>query len=132
MNTNPRNSAKQPRVFLAGLLLLTSQQVFSLDAGVTDCDTLAANPYDTNKLSVGVKNNQIDTTLAVPACQTAVSNNPSSARLQYQYGRALDAKGDFVLAFTWYSKAAEQNYAPAQDGLGILYYYGDGTEKKLG
>lgn len=131
MNQNKRNSHQYTSVLFAGLFLVASSWAYAIDTGVTQCDTLAGNPNDPNKVAEGVAYNKINTTLAVPACLDAVTNNPTNPRLQYEYGRALDANKDYSAAFTWYSKAVDQNYAPAQDALGTLYYYGDGVEKNL-
>ena len=36
---------------------------------------------------------------------------------------------DQVEAVKWFRKAAEQNYAPAQNNLGVCFYNGDGVAK---
>ena len=38
-------------------------------------------------------------------------------------------EGRYTLALRWYNEAAEQGYAPAMDGLGIMYSTGKGVEK---
>jgi hypothetical protein len=40
-------------------------------------------------------------------------------------------KKDLATAVEWFTKAAEQGYAPAQNSLGFCYEYGDGVEKDL-
>lgn len=45
----------------------------------------------------------------------------------YEYGRGVEINE--VVAFEWYSKSAEQNYATGQAYLGECYEYGVGVEK---
>ncbi len=42
-------------------------------------------------------------------------------------GDISDLTKDYKQAIKWYSKAAEQGYAPAQYNLGIMYREGEGT-----
>ena len=56
------------------------------------------------------------------------------AQSQYGLGRAFDDGGlgvakDYVEAVKWYRKAAEQNYALAQNKLAGCYYKGEGVAK---
>ena len=46
-----------------------------------------------------------------------------------EYSDAIDAslRGDDTTAIILYTKAAEQGNAKAQNDLGAIYYYGDGT-----
>jgi hypothetical protein len=44
-------------------------------------------------------------------------------------GEAAYKLGNMVEAASWYRKAAEQGYAPAQSGLGILYDLGQGVSQ---
>ena len=45
----------------------------------------------------------------------------------YQYGAGVPQ--DYATAAARYRKAAEQGYAPAQAGLGVLYFNGQGVRK---
>ncbi|MFQ2037343.1 tetratricopeptide repeat protein [Aeromonas veronii] len=46
---------------------------------------------------------------------------------KYKYGRGVEKS--YKNAFTWFSKAAEQEYAFAQNSLGIMYDNGEGVER---
>lgn len=99
---------------------------------VSACDILAGSPNDRNKVADGVIIRLIDTQLAEPACEAALVKEPTNSRLQFQYGRVFEAKKDYASAFIWYSKAAEQNYAPAQFNLGLMYEMGDWVNRDYG
>lgn len=116
---------------LTVVLSLHCLPLFAAGAPQTPCDILAANPSDPNKVAEGVNFEKINSEVAVIACKGATDTYPADARLQYQYGRALDAKEDFAGALTWYGKAKDQNYAPAFEAISALYYYGLGVAKNL-
>ena len=45
----------------------------------------------------------------------------------------VDGQGvpqDYEQAFKWYTKAAEQGYAQAQNNLGVCYQGGKGVDRK--
>ena len=99
------------------------------------CDLLAASPKDSNKPNnvSGVTIKDIDYRSAIPACQTAVDNFPSSSRLKLQLARALEASGsveNYKLAVEWYIKAAEEGNATAQYNLALEYEAGRGGLQK--
>ena len=45
----------------------------------------------------------------------------------YEDGRGV--KQDYFKAFEWWQKAAEQENALAQSGLGVMYQYGQGVRQ---
>jgi hypothetical protein len=45
------------------------------------------------------------------------------------YQQGLGTAKDSAQAFAWYSKAAQQGIAPAEDNLGLMYCKGLGTER---
>jgi hypothetical protein len=94
---------------------------------VSDCDRLAAHPLDPQRTHAGLVLDQIDAPAAMSACRRAVEANPDNARLQYQYGRSLHKGQSYVAARMWYRKAADQDYAPAQYNLGVMYESGLGV-----
>src|SRR5690606_27503971 len=49
----------------------------------------------------------------------------------YMYANALGTETNYVEAAKWYTKAANQGSAAAQNNLGILYQNGQGVEKDL-
>lgn len=89
--------------------------------GVRECDKLAADPYDPQKLASGIDFEKEDVDLdvfdrALDACIAAVENDPDDARQQFQLGRLLWYAGDQEMAGEYINLAAAANYAPA------LYY----------
>lgn len=62
--------------------------------GVTDCDTLAANPNDQRRVSAGVKYADLkrNTSAAIEACDRALAAGPREQRFLYQKARALYAE----------------------------------------
>ena len=87
------------------------------------CDTLAANPNDTQAVSEGIRTSiylavsQEYKEAAVRACQHAIEQYPDEARFQYQYGRML-LQSDQGRAMEWMERAADQNYLAAQYTVG--------------
>ncbi|MCA1416018.1 hypothetical protein I6F30_33570 [Bradyrhizobium sp. NBAIM20] len=65
-------------------------------AGLSECDTLAANPTDPRRISNGVSFPELraNARAAVDACERAVAANPNELRLRYQWARALQATND--------------------------------------
>jgi TPR repeat protein len=99
------------------------------EAPVTDCDKYAASDNDPQRKETGVPLGKINPDLAVPACEAAVRQYPNSTRLSLQLGRAYQKANYFTAAVGQYRKAAEQNYAPAQNNLGASYENGRGVPK---
>ena len=96
---------------------------------VTVCDTLAAHPEDSERITPGVSWNDLNADMAIDACRSGLESDPNSVRLQYQYGRSLHKKGRHVEAMKWYRKVALQRYASAQFALGYMYANGNGVKK---
>lgn len=92
----------------------------------TDCDRLAASPFDPQRTHDGVAFDQVDAVAAINACRRAVEADPDNARLQYQYGRSLTKGQNHPEALAWNRKAADQGYAAAQYNLGVMYSEGMG------
>ncbi|MCH7701680.1 MAG: SEL1-like repeat protein [Planctomycetes bacterium] len=90
---------------------------------LTECDRLAASPFDPGRKANGVEFKDIDAAAAIEACRQAVRLN-ASPRLQYQYCRSLLKDEQHNEAVKWLHKAAEQGYAAAQNGLGVVYAMG--------
>ena len=99
------------------------------EAPVTDCDKYAASDNDPQRKETGVPLGKINPDLAVPACETAVRQYPNSTRVSLQLGRAYQKANYFTAAVGQYRRAAEQNYAPAQNNLGASYENGRGVPK---
>ena len=86
--------------------------------GIRQCDRLAGDAEDPNKLVTGMDFN--DEALdprefdrALDACIAAVENAPSDPRQQYQLGRVLMFAGDDENARDYIELSAQQSYAAA-------------------
>jgi len=60
----------------------------------------------------------------MPYLQKAVAANfiPAFFEMGYMYDAGLNTKIDYAQAANWYGKAAAEDYPPAQNNLGSLYY----------
>jgi TPR repeat protein len=96
---------------------------------VTECDRLAANPLDPQRLTgvEGVALEHIDIVPALAACNDAVSKYPDVARFMYQSGRVAHAQQDYAAARRWFEKAAAAGEAGGMTDLGFLYANGHGV-----
>jgi TonB family protein len=122
------------RVFLA---LLTSLVLFSgasraQDTTARACDLAAASPEDQTRPAniAGIRVDQIDPGVAMPACEAALAADPQKPRLLFQMGRVFEAERDDAQARIYYEKAAAYSYAAAQNSLGALYLDGRGGLSK--
>lgn len=86
--------------------------------GLRECDKLAADIHDPQKLAEGIDFQQgnvdpyhIDR--AIDACIAAVENSPNDARQQFQLGQLLWQVGDIDSAKEYLSMAAKNSYAAA-------------------
>jgi TPR repeat protein len=110
------------------LALSVSSALSAADQPITDCDRLAAHPWDPQKSSEGVFWNMMRTEQAVEACNAAVGRDPS-ARNMYQYGRALAKSKQYEAAAFWYRRAGNLGYAQAQFAMGDAYEFGEGVPR---
>jgi uncharacterized protein len=105
----------------------------SPDRDVSECDRLAAHPYD--NLPPGIKGvfaNHINATQAVPACRAALALRPDDPRIAYQLGRALlSARGanDKAEGLRLIRRSAEAGHPAAMSTLGAIYEKGFGVPK---
>jgi hypothetical protein len=95
---------------------------------VTDCDRLAAMPYDTGHRPnlPGVEIGKIDIAAASAACGDAIRLYPEIARFTFEAGRVATARKDFAEARRLYEKAAAAGYAMAMNNIGGIYEGGEG------
>lgn len=116
---------------LLSFLLITG--VFMLGASfarpvaaqaVTDCDRLAADPADRQKITRGASNEDLFSDAALAACADAVSQNADSMRLAYQYGRVLVLRNKAKQGVPHLTRAAEAGYLAAQLVLASGYASG--------
>jgi len=96
---------------------------------VTDCDRLAAMPYDTGHASdlAGVEQAGINISLATAACNEAMQRYPEVARFVFEAGRVANARKDFAEARRLYDRAAAAGYPMALNNIGGMYEGGDGV-----
>jgi TPR repeat protein len=87
---------------------------------ITDCDRLAANPPDPDRIVPGVPREQVDLPRAIDACRAAVAAHPDTARLSYQLGRCLFYAGQTTEALASFRQAASLGYRQAHFILGLI------------
>lgn len=117
-------------IFVA-VVSLWSHALFAAGSDVTECDLLASKYNDPEKVADGVATQDLDVELALTACEQALTDDPNNPRLQFEYGRVFFIKMDDALAYSWFLKAANQNYAAAQGYLGEMYEFGYGVKADL-
>ena len=85
-----------------------------------DCDRLAANPPDPDRVTVGVERPDVDLPKAIAACKAAVAAHPDVPRFSYQLGRVLFYDNQVDPALKSFNRAAELNYRQAKFMVGML------------
>ena len=118
---------KSCRSLICALPLLLSTSAFAQDAPLTECDTYAASDMYPQRKTVGIAFDKVNPKLAVPACEAAVREYPTSNRFAYQLGRAYEKANNFEFAVPQYRKAADQGLSLAQHNLGNMYAKGQGV-----
>jgi TPR repeat protein len=95
----------------------------------TDCDRLAAMPFDTGHPPSlrGVDYEKIDVAAATPACNDAMQRYPDVMRFVLEAGRVAGAHKNYAEARRLYDQAAAAGYAMAMNNIGALYEGGSGT-----
>jgi uncharacterized caspase-like protein len=90
---------------------------------VTDCDRLAAMPYDTGHPSsiAGLEVDRINVAAANAACNDAMQRYPDVTRFVFEAGRVATARKDYAEARRLYDQAAAAGYAMAMNNIGALY-----------
>jgi TPR repeat protein len=92
-----------------------------------ECDALAGNPLDPQRVGAGVPTFAINAIPAINACREAVRLYANEARFQFQLGRAYRQARQYEEALRLYTAAAEKGYAGAQNSLGVMYARGEGV-----
>ena len=98
---------------------------------VTDCDRLAAMPYDTGHAPElpGLEVDRINVAAATIACNDAMQRYPDVARFVFEAGRIATARKNFAEARRLYDKAASLGYGMAFNNIGASYEAGYGVRK---
>lgn len=93
------------------------------------CDTLATYDEKTGRANHNEESSwkDVEAQTIISACKQAVSFYPDDIRYVYQLAKAYDDDEDYAQAVIYYSQAAKQGYAPAQQNLGNLYRMGRGV-----
>ena len=96
---------------------------------VTDCDRLAAMPYDSGHAAslAGVDIDKINVAAATLACNDAIARYPEVTRFVFEAGRVATARKDHAEARRLYDKAAAEGYAMAMNNIGAIYEGGEGV-----
>ncbi len=105
------------RILLVILVLIS---VATVRAEVTECDRLAANPNDPDRVTEGVPRSQVNVEAAVAACESAHAEDSTNARFAYQLGRVYFYKGDTQGALKYMEVSANQGYRQAEFVMGAL------------
>ncbi len=109
-------------ILVAGTALLSASSP-AVRAQSPDQAAAACNSY----AAAAIPLEQVDPSLAIPACATALQSYPNSPALMYQLGRGYQKTNNLGPVVTLYKKAADLGYAPAQNSLGSLYLNGEGV-----
>jgi len=98
---------------------------------ITECDRLAAMPYDTGHAPSlpGVEVEKINVAAAAKACNDAIAQYPDVIRFTFEAGRVATARKDYAEARRLYEKAAAAGYAMAMNNIGALYEGGSGVAR---
>jgi hypothetical protein len=96
---------------------------------ITDCDRLAAMPYDTGHSPdlPGIEVDKIDIKVADTACNDAMARYPEVARFVFEAGRVATARKDYPEARRRLDQAAAAGYAMALNNIGGTYEDGRGV-----
>jgi uncharacterized protein len=97
-----------------------------IDSLITECDIVAADPYDDGRITAGVPWGLVNTSIAIRACVRAVAKDPNNPRLLFNLGRALDIAERFEEAEKFYRQAADLGYASGFKNLGFMERTGRG------
>jgi eukaryotic-like serine/threonine-protein kinase len=92
----------------------------SWPSAASPCDAAAAAFYDPDRVTSGVAAQHVSADIAVPACSAEVAKPGHAARLDYEMGRALFAKGDKKAARAQFEIAVGRRYRAAWVDLADL------------
>ncbi|WP_319484255.1 hypothetical protein [uncultured Cohaesibacter sp.] len=90
----------------------------------TECDRLAAHPFDPDAVATGVFYADLDAAKVVEACQAAITDYPQEARFFTQLARGLHKAGKPSLVYAASKQGAELGSGQSMAYLGVLYKNG--------
>ena len=113
-------------------------QAIGIRSSVHDCDHLAADPFDDDRVTEGrwlwrVRGDgrRVDSFLesaaAILACLSAADQFPKVDRFRRQVARAYAAKYDFESGLPWIKPLADRDDPPALAGMARIYAEGAGV-----
>jgi uncharacterized protein len=95
---------------------------------VSDCDLVAADPDDQQRVGPGVDWGLVNVRRAVRTCGYALARDPVNSRLAFQLARVLDIGEEYNWARYFYTASAQAGYAAAMTNLGYMAVEGRGGE----
>jgi TPR repeat protein len=101
------------------------------DSVALQCDQLADQPLDAQRVGDGVVFEEINVDQALPVCKQAAERQPARARYEYLYGRVLDAAKRYPEAVAQYTAADRAGYGYASFALAGFYQDGASVPKDL-
>jgi len=84
------------------------------------CDQAAGAPYDPDRATRGVALENLAADVAMSACTLEVGKRGHGARIDYEMGRTLVAKGDIAGAEGYFERAVGRGYGAARVDLADL------------
>ena len=90
----------------------------------TECDRLAANPDDPNRVAEGREKAEMDLPAVVTACRAAVAAEPDNPRLNYQLARVLGYSGKGEEAMQYRIRAVNAGYPQSLFVIGYIHMLG--------
>ena len=108
------------KVYATWIALVFLVLPVAVSAQVADCDRLAANPPDPDRVVTGVPRSEMDVNAAIAACESALAASPETARFAYQLGRVLFYDGDTANSLKYIGEAAARGYRQAEFVMGAL------------
>jgi hypothetical protein len=108
---------KYPIFLLAALLVIP--QAFG-ETAPTECDRLASNPEDPDRVAPGVERKDVDLPRAIAVCEAELAADSTNARTRYQLARVLFYAGQTERAAKEMQTAADAGYRQAQFVFGAL------------
>lgn len=108
---------KQVMLLLVTLLLIPAAWS---ETAPTECDRLASNPEDPDRVAPGVERKAIDLTKAIAVCEAQLATDPAIVRSRYQLARVLFYAGQSERAVKEMKAAADAGYRQAQFVYGAL------------
>lgn len=117
-------------VLLIGLIGLTVS-IATRDVPVHECDRLAADPVDYERVAPPVSRFKFLPKQAIVACREAAAAYPNTPRFRFQLGRTLLGLGGVDEARAALQDAANSGYAAANMFLGRIYETGSFGERDV-